>query len=276
MPNLLHPNKLVVRQEMQKLNSIWHPDDSKEKWLENKERLPDRYQNKEAVKYIYNCSGYRGEKEIRDYKGEYLVSFGCSNTEGLGINYEETYSYLLAEKLGVDVMNLGIAGSSIDLVATNITQLVKLICARKLKAPKYVIVQWPGCYRKTFTEMLLHGDHYTLNNLNLSNDINDTTLADTYDREWVTNRYAIYTEHLNYEVYKNITSSNLMLQLMGTNVINFELSADACREDNYLLRDFNMHDMPFMEDAETYARDMIHAGVESNARWALTLHDAMT
>ena len=73
-----------------------------------------------------------------------------------------------------------------------------------------------------------------------------------------------------------IPSSNLMLQLMGTNVINFELSADACREDNYLLRDFNMHDIPFMEDAETYARDMIHAGVESNARWALTLHDAMT
>lgn len=276
MSNLLRPNKLIWRKEMRQLNSIWHPDDSKENWLNNKERLPDRYQNKEAVSYIYNSTGYRGGKEILDYKGDYLVSFGCSNTEGLGINYEETYSYLLAEKLGVDVMNLGIAGSSIEFVATNIVQFAKLICERKLRAPKYVTVQWPGCYRKTFTEMLLHGEYYILNNLNITNDNNDATLADKYDREWATNRYVTYTEHLNYEGYKNISSSHLILELLGVNLVHFEVSADARREDNYLLRDFNMYDIPFMQDEEPFARDMIHAGVESNARWADTLYGSLT
>lgn len=280
---IIHQDKLLIRPERADINSNWQQDDSKELWLKNKAQpeylglMPDRYMGIDAVNYTYNSSGYRCNKELRDYADGYLVAFGCSHTEAIGINYEECYSYLLAEKFGVDSMNLAMAGAAPNLVATNILQFVKLVIAGKLKKPKFVVVQWPGAFRRVFAQMLLHGDYYQLNSIQPSNEAHQHDLiTDRYDKEWLTNRYITYTEHCNYEVYHNITSSHYLLQLLEIDVVHFQLSEDAVREDNYLLRDFNMHDIPFMEDAEIYARDMIHAGVEANARWALTLHDAMT
>lgn len=280
---IIHQDELVFRPERAGINSNWQVDDSEELWLKNKESMPDRYMEIDAVNYTYNSTGYRcnpthgDSKELRDYGAGHLVAFGCSHTEAIGINYEECYSYLLAEKLGVDSMNLAMAGAAPNLVATNILQFVKLVLAGRLKKPKFVVVQWPGAFRRAFAQMLLYGDCYQLTSVQPSNrDHQHDLITDTYDKEWLTNRYITYTEHLNYEIYHNITSSHYLLKLLEIDVVHFQLSKDAVREDNYLLRDFNMHDIPFICDTETHARDMLHAGVESNARWASTLHDAMT
>jgi len=270
---IIHQDKLIFRPERADINSNWQVDDSKELWLKNKESMPDRYMEIDAVNYTYNSAGYRCNKEFRDYGDGYLVAFGCSNTEAIGINYEECYSYLLAEKFGVDSMNLAISGAAPNLVATNILQFVKLVIAGELKKPKFVVVQWPGAFRRMFAQMLLHGDCYQLNSIQPSNQAHQHDLiTDKYDKEWLTNRYITYTEHCNYEVYHNITSSHYLLQLLEIDVVHFQLSDDAVREDNYLLRDFDMYSSPFTLEDEIPARDLIHAGVESNKRWAEELY----
>ena len=52
--------------------------------------------------YTYNELGFRGDSIKKD--GFKIMSIGCSHTEGVGVNDNETYSYYLSKMInGIDL-----------------------------------------------------------------------------------------------------------------------------------------------------------------------------
>lgn len=115
--------------------------DSEDKFHENREKLGRNwyYYDKE-IEYNYNSWGYRS-KEFTELDNEYMVVFGCSFTEGIGLHYDDIWATKLAKELNVDVFNLGIGGSGPDVALYN-TILFHNFVLKNKKLPKYVVYQW--------------------------------------------------------------------------------------------------------------------------------------
>jgi hypothetical protein len=93
--------------------------DSEDKFYENREKLgSDWYYYDKDIEYNYNSWGYRS-KEFAELDNEYMVVFGCSFTEGIGLHYDDIWATKLSKKLNVDVFNLGIGGSGPDVALYN-------------------------------------------------------------------------------------------------------------------------------------------------------------
>ena len=92
----------------------WFPGDT----VENLEKQPKEHQKiwnaKGPIYYDINQYGFRcgvfPEEECR----ESITFLGCSLTQGIGIHKENTWPSLLANKLGLREINLGIPGGSTD------------------------------------------------------------------------------------------------------------------------------------------------------------------
>lgn len=81
--------------------------------------------------YTYNELGFRGN--ALPLKGKKLMAVGCSHTEGIGVNDNETWPYYLADNLGYSHVNLGYTGRSNDYISRAVlsyTDLLKpdLVC----------------------------------------------------------------------------------------------------------------------------------------------------
>lgn len=123
--------------------------DDREKYYENREKLgKDWYYFNKDIEYKYNSWGYR-TKEFSELSNDYMVVFGCSFTEGIGLHYDDIWSTKLSKKLNIDVFNLGIGGSGPDVVFYNTTLFHDFVLKNK-KLPKYVIYQWPFDNRTSY------------------------------------------------------------------------------------------------------------------------------
>lgn len=93
----------------------WMSTDSEELYKYNLIKnvdLLEKYGWKDTIiEYRFNSEGFRSNEFTGDEK---LLTFGCSWTMGVGINYEQTWSYLLAQDLKLPLANFGIAGGSPD------------------------------------------------------------------------------------------------------------------------------------------------------------------
>ena len=73
-----------------------------------------RQRDNNPIKYDLNKYGFRSdefpEKECR----ESITFIGCSNTVGIGVAKEDSWTYQVANELGLDEINLGIAAGSSD------------------------------------------------------------------------------------------------------------------------------------------------------------------
>jgi hypothetical protein len=103
----------------------------------------DWYYRNNEITYKRNKNGHRTNLQISDLKTPYFLTTGCSFTEGIGINYEHTYSYLLSQSLGLENYNIGLSASGWDLLCQNLDIFLKL----DIPKPKFIILQWPGFYR---------------------------------------------------------------------------------------------------------------------------------
>lgn len=65
--------------------------------------------------YTYNQLGFRGD--TLPLKGKKLMTVGCSHTEGVGVNNDETWPFYLSRKLGYSHINFGYTGRSNDYIA---------------------------------------------------------------------------------------------------------------------------------------------------------------
>lgn len=114
--------------------------DSKSKFEKNLQEQPqDWYYRNTPIVYNYNDNGHRS-KPISDIDFDnYILFTGCSHTEGIGIELEKSYAYLLAKSLDVDYYNLAVEGTGIDVIEYNLLSWF----AKFKKRPKFVVIQWP-------------------------------------------------------------------------------------------------------------------------------------
>lgn len=80
------------------------------------------------VEYKFNDFGYRASINYRDLlKKPKIVCIGCSFTEGVGLNENEIWPFLLAEKIGLPFFNLGITNGSHGYIGWQIKNVLEKI-----------------------------------------------------------------------------------------------------------------------------------------------------
>jgi hypothetical protein len=133
--------------------------DSEEKFYENRKKFGvDWYYYNKDIDYTYNSWGYR-TKEFSELNDDYILVFGCSFTEGIGLDYDDIWASKLGKKLNLDVFNLGIGGSGPDTSSYN-TILFQNFILKNKKFPKYVVYQWTFENRTSF---MIHNEYDSLN-----------------------------------------------------------------------------------------------------------------
>jgi hypothetical protein len=94
----------------------WFPMDTEKLFLKNKQQNPRNislnYYIENPIKYELNNFGFRTPDDFNS-KDEGNVFLGCSHTFGIGLHLENTWSYLLNQKIGGKFWNLSIPGTGI-------------------------------------------------------------------------------------------------------------------------------------------------------------------
>jgi hypothetical protein len=118
--------------------------DQEEQYLANLKTQPkDWYYRDNKITYDINKHGHRS-RNIEDIDlDNYILFTGCSHTEGVGLELEKTFPYLVANALEMDYYNLGLGGSGIDIMAHNL--MVWIHTVKKL--PKALVIMWPQTTR---------------------------------------------------------------------------------------------------------------------------------
>jgi hypothetical protein len=105
----------------------------------------DWYYRTAKILYQRNAHGHRC-KDLKNIDlDNYFLVTGCSLTEGIGLELEKTYPYLLSEKFNCDYYNLGLAGTGLDVIMHNLI----IWFAKVKKKPKFVVIQVPTMARFT-------------------------------------------------------------------------------------------------------------------------------
>ena len=109
--SLNEPNKTVA----------WHSTDNKQNFEKNIKNLDCAKMLTNAgwtdsnVEYRFNNYGFRTDDDFDlDNPAPGIITIGCSYTEGIGINVEDTWGYKICQKLGCKFYNLGQSGTGIE------------------------------------------------------------------------------------------------------------------------------------------------------------------
>lgn len=94
--------------------------------------------NTKKIFYKYNSLGHRSV-EIDELGDNYILTTGCSNTEGVALAYEDTWSYNIAKHLDKKFYNLAVGGSGPYVACKNLMLFLSYV----KKHPDIIIIQWP-------------------------------------------------------------------------------------------------------------------------------------
>lgn len=148
MSNYIINTSAPVIQNRYQSNKIlnFHSSDREFEFPINKEKMgEDWYYYDKEIEYKFNSWGYRS-KEFTDLSDDYILVFGCSCTEGIGLHFDDMWSTKLGKKLNLDVFNLGMGASGVDYQFHN-TIMFHNFLLKTRKFPKLVVYQWPSDYR---------------------------------------------------------------------------------------------------------------------------------
>jgi hypothetical protein len=127
--------------------------------------------NDDPIDHKVNSSGFRSP----EFQKVDLLVAGCSQTFGMGVNYEDTWGYKLALDLNVSYANLGDPGTSNQKIVENIINYVSTY-----GKPKAICVVFPSLFRfrlairtntLTTSNRKNLGDRILVDNLNMLNQI---------------------------------------------------------------------------------------------------------
>lgn len=102
------------------------------------------YYPTDTVEHRYNSSGYRC-MEFDQLQDPYVLTTGCSLTEGMALHENQTWAHKLSHALNYDLINLGKGGANADFVSQNILNW----CTSHMPRPNLVVIQWPNPFRST-------------------------------------------------------------------------------------------------------------------------------
>lgn len=99
--------------------------------------------NTNLCKYTYNELGFRGDSIHK--KGFRVMSLGCSLTEGVGVNDNETWPALFCRHINNSVnLNFGTGGRSNDFISRCLISYFDLI------KPDLVLIMYTETHRREF------------------------------------------------------------------------------------------------------------------------------
>ena len=102
-PNSKHKNKSLA----------WFPTDTQELFNENlhtrRQELEDNGWLNGEIKYQFDDLGFRKQLK-KDFEKDILF-LGCSFTFGIGIDYEDSFTNIVADALGMNNVNWAVPGS---------------------------------------------------------------------------------------------------------------------------------------------------------------------
>jgi hypothetical protein len=96
------------------------------------------------VKYTYNSRGLRDREwpKTQTELKEAIWCMGDSFTVGIGMPYEHTWPYILADKLKTRTINVAIDGASNEWIADKATEVLNLI------SPDVMVIHWSYAHRR--------------------------------------------------------------------------------------------------------------------------------
>lgn len=138
MNNYWQHNSLPNISERANLVTHWSGSDNEEIFKKN----PKSGYTKESIIYRYNSNGYRSQEIDLTCSKPSIICIGCSFTEGVGVNYEESWPAHIEQAFPDHlVYNFGYGGSSGDYVARTLYNIGNLLNTAT------VFILWPGMFR---------------------------------------------------------------------------------------------------------------------------------
>lgn len=196
------------------------------------------------IEYKFNSFGYRS-KNIQDLDKDFVLGFGCSFTEGVGIDYNDIWLTKFCNYYNIDCFNMAKAATGIDIQYYNAVMWKN----SKLPLPKLVVVQWPQKFRKSFG--------FQTDNGILLNDMSETP---TKDGNWWGRRYIIDTGEMSLNTAMWYAGFNNVWECLGVPVLNFTWEDDMNHEVDFLGQNL-IHISPSGAGSQQ-ARDLQHDGPE--------------
>ena len=120
----------------------WNSTDSEIHYRNNVAQI-DPYYSDTNVKYTFNEMGYRTHS-FDSIEKDFVLCFGCSYTEGVGVGDADTWPAKLQSHSGTQTINLGMGGGSTQSIMINSTQWIR----SGMPKPSCVVIQIPEVTRE--------------------------------------------------------------------------------------------------------------------------------
>lgn len=223
----------------------------------NKLNLDKWFYTNKRIPYQLNEYGYRSDKLSNIDDSDYILTFGCSYSYGIGLFYEDTYSYKLANKLNLKNINLAIPGGGISEMVYNTILFDNNFT--NIRLPKYVVYQYPNDYRVTLGKEYPTLDNIELQTIGVSR--NEYTQIDYINEYYIKNSGEKKIKDLLFPLYLNNIWESLGVPVFHItfNDYNQELKSDF--QDFEIL---NIRKSTYSQEEYLYykARDLSHNGRE--------------
>jgi hypothetical protein len=251
----------IIQNLMTKNNTYsFHSTDKEKDYLLNKEKMgKDWYYYNKEIEYKFNSWGYRST-EFDELGDDFIVTFGCSSTEGIGLHYDDMWSTKLGKELNCNVLNLGVGSTGVDFQYYNSILLHNYLMSIN-KKPKYVVYQWPSQERTTasflFNENTLDVLNFEPFTVHFDEDNSRRELKDFYN--WYkTGFIEDGGELLRQSIFQPMVCNNLW-NSFGVNVINWTWESLYVDKINKIIK-FNFEIQHIIDDVKYWARDLGHNG----------------
>lgn len=198
-----------------------------------------------TIEYKFNSLGYR-TKEISELHNDFMLTFGCSYTEGVGLPQSDVWPEQLSKNIKIDLYNAAKQATGMDFQFWNAMRWTQT----NQPDPKLVIVQWPQKTRKRFSST---GDEYF--------NLHDASYEKSIDGKWWTRRYIIDPAELSMNVLMWFEGFNNLWNLRNVPVLNFTWDEDL--EQHLMPSKYKLHHINCYPINQKYkARDIAHEGTE--------------
>lgn len=242
----IYPNGLIGYQQDQ-CNQLFSGSDTIENYQKQlKVRPADWYYRDIEISYIRNSVGHRCIDISQLDFDNYIMFAGCSFTEGIGLELEKTYPYLLSKKLNCDYYNVALGGTGVDAIIHNLT-----IWINTYKKPKLLIVQWPHLLRGLVAD-------------NIADSVNKIKIMSIHDET--------YKEFLL--VGDKLKHFETVAKLAKIKIDSFGLKTYHIVRDDLNTTNIGITDLISFVGVD-YARD-IHRGILSHARLSEQLYQRIS
>lgn len=261
-------------------STCWTSTDTKE----NFEKQGNKKYNETSIEYHFNSHGFRIQhKQNQEVTSDNIIAcFGCSQTLGVGLPYEETWPFLLGELLNNSfvVKNYGISGASLD---TIVRKAHNYLLENK---PKIICCLIPDMFRK---ELFETKSDFDLKNFLTEDGYESSSLIEKCKRtsmsllDWRAYARLFGEDNSSYCYIKNIIFLELLCQKYGAKLLISTWNQHILRllMDGILNRDsfINLKDEEYKLLLQWHklgiARDGMHMGKQTNELYAKLFANAI-